>query len=71
MFGASIVKTKELARLRNIEESLNTILRQKDEEVERLKIQAEIWKRVSERTGLRARKAAGRKVAECTKDPAL
>jgi hypothetical protein len=63
MLGISIVKTKELAQLRSIAESFNSTVWQKDEEIKRLKTQAEIWKSASEKADLRAQKAAGKEKA--------
>jgi hypothetical protein len=58
MLGLSIVKTKELARLRSIDESFNSTVWQKNEEIKHLKAQVEIWKSVSEKAGMQAKKSA-------------
>jgi hypothetical protein len=63
MLGISIVKTKELARLRSIEKTFNSNIWQKNEEIKRLKTQAEIWKSASKKADLRAQKAAGKENA--------
>jgi hypothetical protein len=63
MFGLSIVKTKELARLRSIAESFNSTVWQKNEEIKRLKTQVEIWKGASEKADMRAHKATGKENA--------
>jgi hypothetical protein len=57
MLGISIVKTKELARLRSIAESFNSTVWQKNEEIKRLKTQAGIWKSVAEKADMQAKKS--------------
>ena len=51
MFGFSIIKTKELQRLRDIDKSFTSIIRSKEETIESLMIRIEQLKVINERNG--------------------
>ena len=47
MFGISIIKTKELKRLRHIDETFVSIIRSKDESINSLKVRIEQLKAIN------------------------